>query len=458
MKLFALTLCNVFAALFPTFSQSQNKTKVAIIGGGMAGISAAHYIHAFDPDADLTLFEKQSTLGGNAKTVEIRNARNETVAVDAGPQYFTEGPWDEYIHFLKIYGQYKEDEISEFPGSVVIQHEGGKRPLLVTPLNGSLRGESLGRLLRFKKFYDTAFKVYKTSTEGNISFLGDWVKKMEIDEAFKKEVVLPFLAASLGTTVCNIKKTSTGEIVKLFAFRKPSNQNTFKVMHRGMGTLIQNIGDALQKSGIHVLTQAPVQKVEYRGGGLYGVSYLYGKETRRDDFDFVVSAVHANQAYQLLKNDTNFSPISAILRQFEYFRARIVLHRDSSLICREKPSFLNIITTTEHQILANTMNLGMIDARYAGIYKSWLTEELCAKVKANGSFLHEEVFYHPLITPYFNASLMNLRRAVAEQKGLFLCGGWTQGLETQETAVVSGIKAMERYKAFKSGESEETAD
>jgi len=447
---FRFSLTGVLVFLLPLVTHSQAPPiRIAVIGGGMAGVSAAHYIHAFDPNASVTIFEKEKTLGGNAKTVTVTNADNETVSVDAGPQYFTEGPWDEYIQFLKTYDQYKPDEISEFSGSILIQNKSLERPRLVTPLNGSLRGENLAKLLQFKLFFDEAYKIYRNRKTCAAS-VGEWVKELKLEEPFKREIVLPFLAASLGTTVGDIKKTSTVEIIKLFAFRKPSPKNTFKVMHRGMGTLIQNIGLALERGGVRVLTQSPVQKVAY-GNGIYAVSYQKGKELIQESFNFVVMAVHANQAFKILKNDSAFNNISHILQQFEYFQARIVLHKDSSLVNMKKPAFLNVITGADNQIVANTMNLGMIGKRYRGIYKSWLTEDLCAQIKANGSFLHEEVFYHPLITPQFNASLSSLNKAVAAQRGIFLGGGWTQGLETQETAVVSGKKAMERYREFKGG-------
>ena len=35
------------------------------------------------------------------------------------------------------------------------------------------------------------------------------------------------------------------------------------------------------------------------------------------------------------------------------------------------------------------MNLGMVNERYEGIYKSWLSEEVCTQVKQRGCILHE---------------------------------------------------------------------
>ena len=157
---------------FSVYAQNR-PMRVAVIGGGMAGVSSAHHIHKFDPQASVTLFEKEPVAGGNAKTVTVPNRRGEMVKVDMGPQYFTEGPWNEYIRFLKEYDLYHPEKTSEFTGSISIQEYGKQRPRLVTPLGGSLRGEKLGQLLHFKKFCDAAFHVYKNQDGRHAECIGD---------------------------------------------------------------------------------------------------------------------------------------------------------------------------------------------------------------------------------------------------------------------------------------------
>lgn len=448
MKFRVLPLLGLMALLPFTIFAQKNQVRIAIVGGGMAGVSAAHHIHEFDPEASITIFEKEKVLGGNARTVSIPNANKEMVKVDAGPQYFTEGPWNEYIAFLKENNVYHPEKTSAFVGSISIQNEAAKKPVLITPLHGSLRGESLTKLLRLKKFFDKAHHVYQNPTGGHQAAIGGWVKEMEAELEFKQQVVLPFLAASLGTTVDEIKQTSTSDIVKLFAFRKPSSKSTFKVMHDGMGTLIQDIGSNLQQKGVTIKCNSPVKKVHV-SGKQYAVSYAAGETTQEEMFDFVVMAVHADQAGKILKEDASLFSLTNILKGFEYFKARIVLHSDASLVNSAKPAFLNVLTTIDNQIAANTMNLEMIDKRYKGIYKSWLTEELTVKLKRNGHFIHEEIFWHPLITPKFNTLLTELEKEVQNFDGLCFAGGWSQGLETQETAVISGKKAAEKYLTFK---------
>lgn len=84
-----------------------------------------------------------------------------------------------------------------------------------------------------------------------------------------------------------------------------------------------------------------------------------------------------------------------------------------------------------------------------GIYKSWMPEEDTQRVKEKGLLLHETTFYHPLITPEFVAHLHELKVLSGKLEGICIIGGWTEGLETQNSAVVSAKRAVEVYKNWK---------
>ena len=56
-------------------------TKIAIIGAGLSGLTAAHFLR---DDADITIFEKSRSVGGRMST-----RRAEPYFFDHGAQYFT---------------------------------------------------------------------------------------------------------------------------------------------------------------------------------------------------------------------------------------------------------------------------------------------------------------------------------------------------------------------------------
>lgn len=149
MKLFFVFLFIPFII----FSQ----TKIAIIGGGMAGVSAMYHLQEYDSNAKITLFEKESVLGGNAITVEVQNSKGTKVKVDAGPQYFASKEWEAYQDFImQTIGLRDTIKFESVGGSLVIYQGIKENPLIATPLNGKFRREKLSNLLKFKRLNEQA--------------------------------------------------------------------------------------------------------------------------------------------------------------------------------------------------------------------------------------------------------------------------------------------------------------
>ncbi|MGV3612072.1 MAG: FAD-dependent oxidoreductase [Fluviicola sp.] len=445
MQISSRSFLTALLVLLSLFSFSQ--TKVAIIGGGIAGVSGAHFILEADPNAQIILFEKDEKLGGNAQTVSVKNKAGELVNVDIGPQYFIEGPWDDYIAFLtKTLGPnpYQSETLN---ASLLIQREKEQKPVLVSPLGMKLRGEKLGKLLKLKRFNKEAYKMYKKPEQWKGISVETWVKQLQFDESYKKEIIYPFMAASLGTTISEIKTTSAVDVVKLFAFRKPKATNKFKVMTDGMGTLIQRVGEKMDPNRIAITCSSPVTKV-VRSKEKWLVTYSNNGKEQTELVDFVVFATHADQAAKILKSETSLSESLNCLKKCTYFEARIALHTDSTFVNNEKPAFLNIITNTSNELVSSTMNLSMISPRLNGIYKSWASPEAIERLKKDGKLLHVTSFWHSLVTTDFVLQLEILHKQIAEVPSLYLSGGWSEGLETQNSAVISGKHAAEKYRAF----------
>ncbi|MBC9810957.1 FAD-dependent oxidoreductase [Crocinitomicaceae bacterium CZZ-1] len=444
MKLTSYFILAVWLCSSVVYSQN----KIAIIGGGIAGVSAAHYLRQYDAGAQITLFEKEAILGGNAQTVAVTTISGEKCMIDIGPQYFTKGPWDDYLGFLKETIGMNAIRTETMAGTLLVQRQEENTPLIVTPLNGKFRGEKLGKLLKLKKFNTEAFNVYKNPEQWKTINVQQWVEQLDFTDQYKQEIIYPFLAASLGTTTEDIRKTSVVEIVSLFAFRKPKASNSFCIMQDGMGTLIQQVGNKLRTNGVKIETNAPVQSVKKNEKG-YTVYYVRDGKIVSMEVDFVMMAVHADVAAKLVKDDPYFGMATMILEQLPYFEAHIVIHQDTNYINTEKPAFLNIYTNKENQLRFSTMNLSLISPRLNGIYKSWMPEEDTQRVKEKGLLLHETTFYHPLITPEFVAHLHELKVLSGKLEGICIIGGWTEGLETQNSAVVSAKRAVEVYKNWK---------
>ncbi|HLU87935.1 MAG TPA: hypothetical protein VKZ44_09295 [Taishania sp.] len=91
----------------------------------------------------------------------------------------------------------------------------------------------------------------------------------------------------------------------------------------------------------------------------------------------------------------------------------------------------------------------MISSRLKGLYKSWINTTDLDSLKNSGKLLHLAKFYHPLITVDFVRHLGELKKEMEKYSNLIFIGGWSEGLETQNSAIISAQKALENYKIFK---------
>lgn len=446
MKLYRLLL---FSFLITQHSITFSQLKVAVIGGGMAGVSSAYYISKIDSTAQITVFEKEHVLGGNAQTVEITNKNQLKVKVDAGPQYFVEGPWNEYIAFLTEILKKNPFETESLSGSVLIQQQNSKVPNIVSPLGLKLRGEKLKKLLLFKKFNAKAYELYCNSASNSDITVESWVNGLDFTEEFKINIIYPFMAASLGTSVSTIKTTSAVDIVKLFAFRKPKISNKFKIMSEGMGSLIQLIGKQITTPKLHILCNSPVLKLIHSNtNNTWELLYNQDNQIRQEKFDFVVFATHADQAAKIIRDVEDLKQVESHLNQLTYFEAKIALHSDTSYINNSKPTFLNIFTDQNNDVVWSTMNLSMISKRLNGIYKSWVNDSIITDITKKRKLLHLVSFWHPLITPKFIQSIKLMHQEAAQIPSIYFAGGWSEGLETQNSAVISGQHAADKFVQF----------
>lgn len=66
--------------------------RIAVIGGGLSGLTSAFYLKRFSPDADVTLYESSSRLGGVIGTERIDSSGHGCFVIDHGADMFATEP------------------------------------------------------------------------------------------------------------------------------------------------------------------------------------------------------------------------------------------------------------------------------------------------------------------------------------------------------------------------------
>ncbi len=92
--------------------------KIAIVGGGVSGLSAAWHLTKNAPNAEVVLFESADRLGGHAYTVPVMLDETTTVDVDIGFMVFNDANYPNMVEWFKALGDSVQSEESDMSLSV----------------------------------------------------------------------------------------------------------------------------------------------------------------------------------------------------------------------------------------------------------------------------------------------------------------------------------------------------
>ena len=411
----------------------------------MAGVAAAVFLS--NTDHRVVLLEARHELGGNARTVVVRNAVGERVAIDIGPQYFQKGPWNLYIQLLKFFNLYDDASMIRFKPTLGVIRAGKSTPLMITPrlrfyhLFNVLRWRNLAALRALDALLLDAYQRNRAAVQDYGLTAEGWIRQLDMSDKIKKTVVWPFLSSLIGTTLAQTKSLSALSLIKLFAYYKPClfGDNRYLVSTVGMGRLIQKLAQKLPRR--QVRTSFAVSKVHRRGSQLE----IHSKKGEIVRADHLIIATHPREALQFLQPLIREQPSLHSLRrldQLPYIKARVVLHRNQQrpFVDGSLPTYLSVFVDDHDEVTTN-MNLVGVDKRYRGIVKSWINDD--ALYRRTKNQLASSTFYHPLMTPRFIRTVGKIKQQLAGQRQIGLAGGWTTGHETQATAIRSAFDAVQ---------------
>lgn len=415
--------------------------KVAIIGGGMSGVSTGAFLK--DKNLEVHLFEKEARLGGHVRTFPLPGAPGRLVNVDLGPQYINPKGWAVYVDFLRYFGMYNLDNFYKLGSTITIFQKGAELPNFVTPGKPgstfewlSKKDEAVNRLFSMLVFMDKSYRHNIKTNKPNIS-LQQFLDENKIDRKFQDEIIKPLIATSFTSPIQRVGETAITTTSGVLAFQSPLRKANWYVSKSGLQPYIEAIGKMTKASAsnyqIHLST--PVTRVAKNLNGTFKVQYGNGQEM---DFDYVVFAVHAPVAAEILKD---YPAFKGLWNDMTYTYNKVVIHTDRSFIHDKFPAFYNV-KVREDKTCAMAMNLQMVSPDFGQLIKSWgLTEEEYQKIKREGHFVAESNFMHPMQTVVFLERLKQLKAIAAREGNIYFAGGWSMEFETQFNAILSGFGA-----------------
>ncbi len=298
---------------------------VAIIGGGVSGLAAAH---ALGPHAEVDLYEAAPTLGGHVYTVDVPGRRG-PIAVDMGFIVWNRENYPHFGRLLRELGVASRPTTMSFSvtlpaldlewGSASLGALFADRRLLASPRHWRFLAEVLRLLVRAGR--DLGGPALRDAS------LGDYLRTAGVPADVREQFVIPLAAAlwSLGPDRClEFPAESYFRFLDQHGMLRPVRPLRW---HTVVGGSRRYVDALVPRLRAQLLTDTPVRVIQRDDRGVTVHSHLGARRYQR-----VILATHADTALALL--DAPSMAERAVLGAFGYSSNHTVLHRDTSWLPR----------------------------------------------------------------------------------------------------------------------------
>lgn len=402
--------------------------RIAVIGSGISGLSCAWLLKQ---KHEVVLYERADRLGGHTNTV-IAPAATGPVAVDTGFIVFNEATYPNLIALFDHLGV--ASRATDMSFSVSLEDGGFEyaAPALFAQRRNMLRPRFWSMLTEVLRFYREAPAALAALDDPALT-LGEFLSRGRFSAAFRDDHLLPMAAAIWSSPAEALLDYPAAAFLKFcdnHGLLKLAGRPLWRSVTGGSRTYVDRIAAVL---GSGVRLGRDVVEVRRTGDGVV----VGERNGRRERFDHVVIATHADQALALLAEPTEAE--QRMLGAFRYSRNLAVLHTDPALMPKRRRAWAswNYIGSEHGLCVSYWMN------RLQGLPGQDLFVTLNPPQPPRPeALLRSEVYEHPV----FDASALRAQASLWDlqgQGGVWFCGAHF-GAGFHEDGLQSGLAVAEQ--------------
>ncbi|MEZ3179469.1 FAD-dependent oxidoreductase [Streptomyces pimonensis] len=304
-----------------------DKPSVAVVGGGVAGLSAAY---ALREHARITLFEREDRFGGHANTVEVRDA-GRTLGIDTAFVVFNAPAYPNLTGFFDELGVESKRLLSGF--NFFDQDSGvqfGSDEL-------DLPDEEVRA--RYPESFQTVFReARRFHEEGRRDFLrkrtnmpmGEYLDRNGYSREFRYSYFILLCSAVWSVPAELIWEMPATTVIAFFMAHDEGGLGGRRVDWRTVGGgSVSYVRRAIAAIDPKAHLSEPVTGIRQDEDGV-----LVRTASGEERFDHAVVATHADTTRDLLENPTPAQ--RDLLAPLRYHSSTVVLHTDTSVLSRDR--------------------------------------------------------------------------------------------------------------------------
>lgn len=311
----------------PFEAPASGPRKIAVIGGGISGMGAAHLLSG---DHHVTLFEAERRLGGHARTVMA--GKHGKQPVDTGFIVFN---YANYPHLARLFAEL-DVPVVKSDMSFAASLDGGRIEYglrsfgsVFAQKRNMFRPSYLGMLRDILKFNARALEVARDRE----LTVGAFLDRLGTGRWFRDYYLLPLTGAIWSTPtekVLDFPAYALVQFMENHALLNYSGQHQWFTVAGGSVEYVSRLERAMRRQGVRLRLGCPTQAVRRHVTGVdikvHGGAW--------EPFDEVVFATHSDDTLGLLEDPSRVE--ARALGAIRYQPNRAVLHADASVMPKHR--------------------------------------------------------------------------------------------------------------------------
>jgi uncharacterized protein len=303
--------------------------RIAIVGTGISGLTAAHLLHR---EHEIAVYEAADRLGGHSHTVAVEEG-GELHWIDTGFIVFNDRNYPNFERLLAELGVASQPSHMSFSvsdGRGGFEYSGTPWGLFARPSH-LVSPSFLGMLRDWRRFNREARELI--GTNGTAPSLGHWLEQRGFSQHFVERLIVPQASAVWSADPEQMWSFPASFMAEFF-----DNHGMYNLRDRPRWRTVsggsRRYVEAISAPWLdRVRLAAPVRRIERLPESVRVEAD--GCET--EEFDEVVIAAHSDQALAMLTDPSE--PELEVLGAIPYQRNEALLHTDASLLPRRRAAW-----------------------------------------------------------------------------------------------------------------------
>jgi len=413
---------------------------IAIIGSGISGLTAAYLL---SKKHNVTVFEKNSTIGGHTATVDILVDQKE-YAIDTGFIVFNDKTYPNFLALLNEIGINKQETEMSFSVhncQTGMEYNGHNINSLFAQRRNILRPRFWLLIKEILRFNRLCIEVYEQDNYQAGLTLGDFLHTHKFSQFFSEHYILPMGAAIWSSSLAQMEGFEFQFFVKFFY-----NHGLLNIKDRPQWYVIPNnsrsyLSPLCKPFSKKIHLDANIHAIEREHNGVT----IYFNDAENQYFDEVVIACHSDQALSLLSDASDDE--KKVLSAMPYKANSVVLHTDTNLLPKRQKAWASWnyrLSKNRDADASVTYNMNILQGIEA---KQTFCVTLNQKDAISPDKILREFTYHHPVFSLDSCKAQQQRHLICGKRNTHFAGAyWHNGFH--EDGVKSAIDVASRFDCF----------